>query len=68
MPRILISTQVFPPEIHPTSVMVRELATHLSQNGWDVEVVCGYPHHPTGVLPEGRGARRSCVPLSRQVG
>ncbi len=53
MPRILITTQVYPPEIHSTSIMVRELAAHLSQNGWDVDVVCGYPHHPSGTLPGG---------------
>jgi colanic acid biosynthesis glycosyl transferase WcaI len=53
LPRILISTQVFPPEIHPTAVMVCELAGHLAQHGWEVEVVCGFPHHPAGVLPEG---------------
>ncbi len=53
MARILILPQVFPPEIHPTAVMTRELAVHLAAHRWDVDVVCGYPHHPRGVLPEG---------------
>ena len=53
MPRILITTQVFPPEIHPTAVMVHELAAYLAANRWSVDVVCGYPHHPQGVLPDG---------------
>ena len=53
MRRIVITSQVFPPEIAPTAVMVEELAEYLSSNNWDVLVVCGYPHHPTGVLPRG---------------
>lgn len=53
MPRILISTQVYPPEIHPTAVMVRELAEHLAEHGHQVQVVAGYPHHGRRRLYEG---------------
>lgn len=48
--KILITTQVFPPERHPTAVMVEELASHLGTRGHDVTVVCGFPHHPRGRL------------------
>jgi colanic acid biosynthesis glycosyl transferase WcaI len=46
-------TQVFPPEIHPTAVMVRELAEHLVGLGWRVTVAAGFPHHPYGRLYPG---------------
>ena len=48
--KILITTQVFPPERHPTGIMVQELATYLSDRGHEVIIACGYPHHPTGRL------------------
>jgi hypothetical protein len=53
VPHIAITTQVYPPEIHPTAVMVRELAEHLVDRGWRVTVCAGYPHHPYGVLYQG---------------
>ncbi len=53
MKHILITTQVFPPETHPTAVMVDELARHLSGRGFGVTVAAGLPHHPSGKLPEG---------------
>jgi colanic acid biosynthesis glycosyl transferase WcaI len=46
--RILITTQVFPPEIHPTARIVWELARSLSDAGHYVTVAAGYPHHPHG--------------------
>jgi colanic acid biosynthesis glycosyl transferase WcaI len=49
---VLITTQVFPPEIHPTAVMVEQLARYLAGRGHDVTVACGHPHHPTGRLPD----------------
>jgi colanic acid biosynthesis glycosyl transferase WcaI len=54
---VLITTQVFPPEIHPTAVMVRQLAGYLARRGHDVTVACGHPHHPTGRLPDGWSRR-----------
>lgn len=47
-PSVLITTQVFPPEIHPSAVMVQELAKDMSHQGWQVTVAAGYPHHPYG--------------------
>jgi colanic acid biosynthesis glycosyl transferase WcaI len=46
--RILLTSQAFPPEIHPTAVMVSHLADYLSARGHKVRVACGYPHHPVG--------------------
>jgi colanic acid biosynthesis glycosyl transferase WcaI len=51
--RVLITTQVFPPEDHPTAVMAAELARGLVHRGWEVTVAAGLPHHPTGLVPEG---------------
>lgn len=48
--RILVATQVFPPEAHPTAVMVAELAAELAAQGSEVGVAAGYPHHPHGKL------------------
>ena len=48
--KILITTQVFPPEHHPTAVMVQEFAGDLLARGHEVTVACGYPHHPLGRL------------------
>lgn len=51
--RILITTQVYPPELHPTAVMVRELARYLVSCGWQVTVAAGLPHHPYGKVYAG---------------
>ena len=55
--QVLITTQVFPPEIHPSAVMVKELAEAMSGKGWDVTVAAGYPHHPQGRLYPGYARR-----------
>lgn len=52
-PHILITTQVFPPEIHPTAVMAGDLAAGLVRRGFRVTVAAGLPHHPTGRVPDG---------------
>ncbi len=46
--RILILTQVFPPEYAPAGVMVDELCDFLRAQGESVQVVTGFPHHPHG--------------------
>lgn len=51
--KVLITTQVFPPEVHPSAVMVKELAEALSGKGWQVSVAAGYPNHPYGRLYPG---------------
>jgi colanic acid biosynthesis glycosyl transferase WcaI len=45
---IAITTQIFPPERHPTGVMVDELARDLTMRGHHVSVITGFPHHPHG--------------------
>lgn len=51
--RVLITTQVYPPEIQATAVMVRELAEELSRRGAEVTVAAGFPHHPYGRIYPG---------------
>ncbi len=55
--RVLITTQVFPPEIHPSAVMVHQLSEHLAATGHRVVVACGYPHHPQGRVMDGYSRR-----------
>jgi len=55
--RVLITTQVFPPEIHPSARIVLELATALNEAGHEVTVATGFPHHPHGRLPAGHAKR-----------
>jgi colanic acid biosynthesis glycosyl transferase WcaI len=50
---VLITTQVYPPEGHPTAIMVHELATELCRLGAQVTVAAGFPHHPYGRLYPG---------------
>lgn len=61
--RVLLLSQVFPPETHPTAVMVSELAQHLAHQGHEVAVATGFPNHPAGRLPEGW----SVQPLSKEM-
>ena len=46
--RVVLLSQWFPPEHAPIGYMLKELAQHLKQNGFAVEVVTGFPNHPTG--------------------
>ena len=65
--RLLILTQVYPPEIHPTAVMVDELAGYLAARNWDVRVCAGWPHHPHGRVYEGFRKRLRAVERRRGV-
>lgn len=51
--KVLITTQVFPPETHPSALMVEELAEDLAQRGIEVAIATGFPHHPYGRLYPG---------------
>jgi colanic acid biosynthesis glycosyl transferase WcaI len=64
--KVLITTQVFPPEVHPSSVMVGELAEHLARQGMAVTVAAGYPHHPYGRLYN--GFRKKWLSIETQNG
>lgn len=48
--RVLLLPQVYPPEAHPTAIMVHQLARKLVESGAAVTVACGYPHHPYGAV------------------
>lgn len=55
--RILIFTQYFTPEIGATQTRLHAFASGLAARGHEVEVVCGVPNHPQGVIHEGYRGR-----------
>ena len=55
---VVIVSQWFPPEHAPIGYMLKELAGFMAQNGWDVEVVTGFPNHPTGRVHSNYSKRR----------
>jgi colanic acid biosynthesis glycosyl transferase WcaI len=63
---VLITTQVFPPEVHPSAVMVEELAKDLTGRGFEVTVAAGFPHHPFGRLYP--GFRKKWLKIEKQNG
>lgn len=48
MPRILLLTQYFPPEIGAAQTRLFELGQELARLGWEVEVLTALPNYPTG--------------------
>jgi len=63
---VLLLTQVFPPEAHPTAVMASELGRALVRAGHEVTVAAGYPHHPLGRMLG--GYRRRLVMIEKRDG
>ena len=62
--RILYLSQYFPPEMGAPAARVFELSREWARLGHDVTVLTGFPHHPTGVVPEayrGQFLRREVV-------
>ncbi|MDF0666241.1 MAG: glycosyltransferase family 4 protein [Nitrospira sp.] len=53
MPRLLLLTQYFPPEIGAAQTRLFELGQELSGLGWEVEVLTALPNYPTGRIFEG---------------
>src|ERR1700689_1848201 len=51
--RILYVSQYFPPEMGAPAARVYELAREWVKRGHSVQVLTGFPNHPTGVIPEG---------------
>lgn len=49
-PQILMTSQVFPPERHPSGILWMELAEYFSSLGCEVTVATGFPNHPEGRL------------------
>lgn len=50
--RILLVTQYFHPEVGATQTRMYEFAKNLSASGHDVTVLCEFPNHPHGVIPQ----------------
>ena len=50
--KILYISQYFPPEMGAPSGRVFELSKRWVANGAKVTVITGFPHHPTGIIPE----------------
>jgi glycosyltransferase involved in cell wall biosynthesis len=58
MPRLLLLTQYFPPEIGAAQTRLFELGQELSSLGWEVEVLTALPNYPTGRVFEGYNVRK----------
>ncbi len=57
MPRLILLTQYFPPEIGAAQTRLFELGEELSGLGWEVEVLTALPNYPTGRIFEGYDPR-----------
>src|SRR5690242_3884253 len=65
MPRILLLTQYFPPEIGAAQTRLFELGQELSDLGWEVEVLTALPNYPTGRVFDGYDVEK---PLKEAIG
>ncbi len=50
--RVVLVSQYFSPEIGATQSRMQAFADHLAARGHDVTVVCEFPNHPHGVVPD----------------
>jgi glycosyltransferase involved in cell wall biosynthesis len=50
--RVLIFSQYFPPEVGATQARMQTFAEHLASQGHDVTVICEFPNHPHGIVPQ----------------
>jgi len=54
--RFLVFTQYFPPEVGASQARLSAFVRELKSLGHEVEVITGFPNHPTGrIFPEYRG-------------
>lgn len=61
MPRLLVLTQYFPPEMGAPQARLSELGRRLVERGWTVEVLTALPNYPTGKVFDGYDPRRVAV-------
>lgn len=61
MPRLLILSQYFPPEMGAPQARLSELAERLIDRGWEVEALTALPNYPTGRVFSGYGRWRVAV-------
>lgn len=50
--KLLYLTQYYPPEIGAGAVRSNIMSKYLSNDGWEIDVVCERPNYPTGILDE----------------
>jgi glycosyltransferase involved in cell wall biosynthesis len=50
--RILLLSQYFPPEVGATQSRMQAFAEYLASRGHEVTVICEFPNHPRGVVPD----------------
>jgi glycosyltransferase involved in cell wall biosynthesis len=50
--RVLLFSQYFPPEVGATQSRAQAFAEYLAAQGHAVTVMCEFPNHPHGVIPE----------------
>jgi glycosyltransferase involved in cell wall biosynthesis len=50
--RIVLLSQYFPPEVGATQSRMQSFAEYLSARGHQVTVICEFPNHPGGVIPQ----------------
>ena len=56
--RIVVVSQYFPPEVGATQSRMQSFAEYLAARGHEVTVICQFPNHPRGVIPE---SYRNCL-------
>jgi glycosyltransferase involved in cell wall biosynthesis len=50
--RVVLVSQYFPPEVGATQTRMQSFAEYLTGRGHDVTVICEFPNHPSGIVPE----------------
>src|SRR5215470_7968975 len=66
--KILYVSQYFPPEMGAPAARVSELARHWVKSGHEVNVLTGFPNHPTGVVPVEYRAQMRRFVCREQIG
>lgn len=70
MPKLLIHTQYYPPEIGAPQARLSELASGLKKHGFDIIVLTAMPNYPKGCIFDGYGGlrkkeNRNDIPITR---